>query len=66
VLAGSITSGARLITSAGAGGGVGGAFAILSAYRRTSRERRLAQLSRVAEVAQRAILRPIVGDARGT
>jgi phosphoserine phosphatase RsbU/P len=38
---------------------VGGAFATLIAYRRTSRERRLAQLSRVAEVAQRAILRPI-------
>jgi serine phosphatase RsbU (regulator of sigma subunit) len=38
---------------------VGDAFATLIAYRRTGRERRLAQLSRVAEVAQRAILRPI-------
>jgi sigma-B regulation protein RsbU (phosphoserine phosphatase) len=38
---------------------VGGGFATLIAYRRTARERQLAQISRVAEVAQRAILRPI-------
>jgi phosphoserine phosphatase RsbU/P len=38
---------------------VGGGFATLIAYRRTSRERQVAQISRVAEVAQRAILRPI-------
>jgi phosphoserine phosphatase RsbU/P len=38
---------------------VGGGFATAIAYSRSSRERRLAQITRVAEVAQRAILRPI-------
>ena len=38
---------------------VGGGFATAIAFSRTARERRLAQISRVAEVAQRAILRPI-------
>jgi phosphoserine phosphatase RsbU/P len=38
---------------------VGGGFATAIAFRRTSRERRLAQITQVAEVAQRAILRPI-------
>jgi serine phosphatase RsbU (regulator of sigma subunit) len=38
---------------------VGGGFATAIATSRTARERRLAQITRVAEVAQRAILRPI-------
>ena len=38
---------------------VGGGFATAIAFRRTGRERRIVQLTRVAEVAQRAILRPI-------
>jgi len=38
---------------------VGGGFATAIALRRTGRERRMAQITRVAEVAQRAILRPI-------
>jgi phosphoserine phosphatase RsbU/P len=38
---------------------VGGGFATAIAVSRTGRERRLAQITRVAEVAQRAILRPI-------
>ena len=38
---------------------VGGGFATAIAFSRTARERRLAQITRVAEVAQRAILRPI-------
>lgn len=38
---------------------VGGGFATAIAVSRTVRERRLAQITRVAEVAQRAILRPI-------
>jgi len=38
---------------------VGGGFATAIAFNRTGRERRLAQITRVAEVAQRAILRPI-------
>jgi sigma-B regulation protein RsbU (phosphoserine phosphatase) len=38
---------------------VGRGFATAIAVSRTSRERRLAQIIQVAEVAQRAILRPI-------
>ena len=38
---------------------VGGGFATAIAFSRSGRERRLAQITRVAEVAQRAILRPI-------
>jgi sigma-B regulation protein RsbU (phosphoserine phosphatase) len=38
---------------------VGGGFATAIAFSRTGRERRLAQITQVAEVAQRAILRPI-------
>jgi phosphoserine phosphatase RsbU/P len=38
---------------------VGGGFATAIAFSRTGRERRMAQIARVAEVAQRAILRPI-------
>ena len=38
---------------------VGGGFATAIAYSRTARERRMAQITRVAEAAQRAILRPI-------
>jgi len=38
---------------------VGGGFATAIAVSRTSREQRLAQITQVAEVAQRAILRPI-------
>jgi hypothetical protein len=39
---------------------VGGGFATAIAFSRTGRERRMAQITRVAEVAQRAILRPMV------
>ena len=38
---------------------VGGGFATAIAFSRTGRERRMAQITRVAEVAQRAILRAI-------
>jgi phosphoserine phosphatase RsbU/P len=38
---------------------VGGGFATAIAVSRSGRERRMAQITRVAEVAQRAILRPI-------
>jgi sigma-B regulation protein RsbU (phosphoserine phosphatase) len=38
---------------------VGGGFATAIAFSRSDRDRRMAQITRVAEVAQRAILRPI-------
>lgn len=44
---------------------IGGAFCTLIAARRTQRERELVRMTRVAEMAQRAILRPIPARVGG-